>query len=77
MSSIRAKVKDGPLLLDEPTSLPDGTILELVVDDEGDDLTDGERQALNEAIGRAWKSAAAGRVKPAKAIVDELRTRSK
>ena len=77
MSGIRAKVKDGRLLLDEPTSLPEGTVLELVVDDEGDDLTDGERQALNEAIRRAWLSAAAGRVKPAKAIVDELRTRSK
>ena len=77
MSGIRAKVKDGRLLLDEPTSLPDGNILELVVDDEGDDLMDGERQALNEAIRRAWESAAAGRVKPAKAIVDELRTRSK
>jgi hypothetical protein len=77
MSGIRAKVKDGRLLLDEPTSLPDGSILELVVDDEGDDLMDGERQALNEAIRRAWESAAAGRVKPAKAIVDELRTRSK
>ena len=77
MSGIRAKVKDGRLLLDEPTSLPEGTVLELVVDDEGDDLTGEERQALNEAIRRAWESAAAGRVKPAKAIVDELRTRSK
>jgi len=77
MSGIRAKVKDGRLLLDEPTSLPEGTVLELVVDDEGDDLTDEERQALNEAIRRAWVSAAAGRVKPAEAIVDELRTRSK
>jgi hypothetical protein len=77
MSGIRAKVKDGRLLLDEPTSLPEGTILELVVDDEGDDLTSEERQALNEAIRQAWESAASGRVKPAQAIVDELRTRSK
>jgi hypothetical protein len=76
-SGIRARVKDGRLLLDEPTGLPEGTVLELVVDDEGDDLTDEERQALNEAIRRAWESAAAGHVKPANAIVDELRTRSK
>jgi len=67
MSGIRATVKDGRLLLDEPTSLPEGTILELVVDDEGDDLTVEERQALNDAIRRAWESAEAGRVKPAKA----------
>jgi hypothetical protein len=77
MSGIRARVKDGRLLLDEPTSLPEGTILDLVVDDEGDDLTAEERQALNDAITRAWKSAEAGRVKSSKAIVDELRARSK
>jgi hypothetical protein len=49
MSGIRAKVKGGRLFLDEPTSLPEGTVLDLVVDDEGDDLTREERQALNES----------------------------
>jgi len=77
MSGIRAKVKDGRLLLDEPTSLPEGTVLDLVVEDEGDDLTAAERHALNEAIRRAWESARAGRVSPATAIVDELRARAK
>ena len=77
MSGIRAKVKGGRLVLDEPTSLPEGTVLDLVVDDEGDELTEKERQALNEAIGRGWVSAVAGQVKPAKAIVDDLRARSK
>jgi hypothetical protein len=32
--------------LDEPTTLPDGTVLELVLDDEGDDLDDDDREAL-------------------------------
>ncbi len=77
MSGIRAKVKDGRLLLDEPTSLPEGTVLDLVVEDEGDDLTAAERDALNEAIRRAWESVRAGRVRAAIAIVDELRARSK
>ncbi|MGH9318990.1 MAG: hypothetical protein ACRD3V_03750 [Vicinamibacteria bacterium] len=77
MSGIRVKVKDGRLLLDEPTHLPEGTVLDLVVDDEGDDLTREERHALNDAISRAWDSAGAGRLKAAKAIVDELRARSK
>jgi hypothetical protein len=77
MSGIRAEVKDGRLLLDEPTTLPEGTILELVVDDDGDDLTGEERQALHEAIRRSWDSAVAGRVKPGNAIVDDLRARSK
>jgi hypothetical protein len=37
-------VENGRLHLDEPTELPEGTELELVVDDDGDDLTDQERQ---------------------------------
>jgi hypothetical protein len=77
MWGIRAKVRGGRLWLDEPTSLPEGTVLDLVVDDEGDDLADGERRTLNEAIQRAWRSACVGSVKPARAIVDELRSRSK
>ena len=35
---LRAHVKDGYLRVDEPTTLPEGTVLDLVVDDEGDDL---------------------------------------
>ena len=45
MSAIRAKVQNGRLLLDAPTDLPDGTVLDLVVDDEGDDLDEVERAA--------------------------------
>ncbi len=77
MSRLRAKVKDGRLFLDEPTNLPEGTVLQLVVDDEGDDLDEAERQALNAAIARAWESAKAGQGRPADAIVDELRARRK
>jgi hypothetical protein len=33
-----------------PTTLPDGTIIELVADDEGDDLNDDERRALHAAL---------------------------
>lgn len=77
MSGIRVKVREGRLHLDEPTSLPEGTVLELVLDDEGDDLTDDERAALDAALTKAWKSAKAGRVRPGQAILDELRSRSK
>ncbi|MBI3401993.1 MAG: hypothetical protein HY048_11285 [Acidobacteria bacterium] len=47
----------------------------LVADDEGDDLTDEERRALHEALLASWKSAEAGRLRPASAILDELRRR--
>ncbi len=40
MSAHRAKVHGGRLVLDEPTALPEGSVLDLVLDDEGDDLDD-------------------------------------
>jgi hypothetical protein len=75
MNSLRARVEHGRLVLDEPTTLPDGTIVDLVVDDEGDDLSDAERDRLHDAMTRSWESAQEGRVRPASAIVEELRKR--
>ena len=75
MSSLRARVQNGRLVLDEPTALPDGTVIDLVADDEGDDLTDTDRAALHASLTRSWESLNAGRVRPAAEIIDELRTR--
>lgn len=75
MSPIRARVKNGRLILDEPTSLPDGTTLDLVLDDEGDDLTPLERKVLDDAIAKAWDSARAGKLRPADLLIAELRAR--
>ena len=61
--------------MDETTTLPDGTIIDLVADDEGDDLTDEERLALHEALSASWTSAEAGRVRPVSEILNELRQR--
>jgi hypothetical protein len=62
-------------VLDEPTTLPEGTVIELVADDEEDDLTDEERRALHHALSASWKSAETGDLRPASAILDELRQR--
>ena len=75
MNRLRARVEKGRLILDEPTTLPDGTVVDLVADDEGDDLTDEERRALHEALSTAWKSAEAGRVRPSTEILKELHRR--
>jgi hypothetical protein len=53
--------------------LPEGTTLNLVVDDEGDDLGDGERDALNAHLADGWNSAQAGRIRPASELLAELR----
>lgn len=50
MNPFRARVENGRLILDEPTTLPEGTVVQLVLDDEGDDLTDQERSALHAAL---------------------------
>ena len=75
MSDLRARVENGRLILDEPTNLPEGTVVELVVDDEGDDLSEEERRQLHGALSASSKSAEAGRLRPASAIIEELRKR--
>ena len=75
MAPLRARVEKGRVVLNEPTTLPDGTVLDLVADDEGDDLTDAERRALHEALSASWTSADAGRLRSSTAILDELRQR--
>ena len=72
MKTIRATVQSGRLVVDEATRLPDGTILELVVADEGDELDEAERAELHAALAEAWASAQAGRTRPAEALVRRL-----
>ena len=70
-----ARVENGRLILDEPTTLPEGTVIDFVVDDEGDDLTDEDRRALHSALLASWKSVDTGRLRPASILLDELRQR--
>ena len=75
MSAIRARVQNGRLLVDAPTSLPEGTVLDLVVDDEGDELEEDERAALDAAISHAVAAANARHVQSADEVLKALRTR--
>jgi uncharacterized protein (DUF433 family) len=75
LGRIRARVQNGRLVVDEPTELPEGTVLDLVVDDEGDDLSEEDRRLLHEAIQRGWRSLEAGKGIPATEVLRELRAR--
>ena len=75
MSPLQARVEKGRLVLDEPTTPPEGTVVDLVADDEGDDLTNDERSALHDALSSSWRSAESGRLRPAAEILDKLRQR--
>lgn len=68
-------VRNGRLVVDEPTELPEGTVLDLVVDDEGDDLDADERRALDAAIATSLGQAARGELAPAADILARLRAR--
>lgn len=72
---LRARVENGRLVMDVPTDLPEGTVLDLVVDDEGDELDDEERKALHAALDESLRQAAAGKVRPASEILEKLRRR--
>ena len=75
MSTIRARVRNGRLIVDEPTNLPEGTELDLVIEDAGDDLDESERAALDAAITRAWASVRAGEGRPAADVLADLAER--
>ncbi len=72
---VRAAVRNGRLIVDEPTDLPEGTVLDLVVDDEGDQLDQQDREALNAAISSSLEQARQGLTAPAQDILDRLRAR--
>ncbi len=69
---VRAHVKNGRLIVDEPTDLPDGTELELAPLDE-DRLDDEEREKLHAAMDRAHDDLAAGRFVDGKDVIARLR----
>lgn len=70
---MKAVVKNGRLVMDEPTSLPEGTELELTVADGGDDLDDEERARLHASLRRSVEQARAGQVFDARQVIDEMR----
>jgi len=75
MGNIRAHVKNGRLIVDQPTDLPEGTVLDLVVDDEGDDLDAKERAALDAALAKSLEQSKRGETRPASEVLRQLRDR--
>jgi UDP-N-acetyl-D-mannosaminuronate dehydrogenase len=75
MHTVKAVVKNGRLVVDEPTTLPDGTEYELQLVDTGDDLDDEQRVALHRSIAIGLEQARRGEVQPADQVLRELRAR--
>jgi hypothetical protein len=73
--TMKATVRDGRLVLDEPTTLPEGTEVELLALDPGDWLDDADRAALHAALARSDADVAAGRLVDAADVLKGLRAR--
>ncbi len=73
--TIKARVQAGRLVMDEPTSLPEGTEVELLPLDPGDWLDDADRAALHAALAESQADVVAGRLVDAADLLKELRSR--
>jgi hypothetical protein len=81
MYPLKAHVRNGRLVLDEPTDRPEGDEVELVPLDEvlasgGDYLDAAERERLHDSIERGMADVKAGRTVDARHMLAELRARS-
>ncbi len=72
--TIKARVRAGRLVVDEPTELPEGTEVELLPLDPGDCLDDSDRAALHQALRESDADVAANRLVDAEDILRELRS---
>ena len=72
---IKAYVRDGRQVLDEPTNLPEGTQVELLRLDPGAWLDEEGGTALDEALCLSEADIAAGRLVDAAEVLNELRSR--
>ena len=84
MRALRAQVKDGRIVVDEPTDLPNGTELYLVPAEQGGDvvllkddgLEDGERDELLLAIDESLAEADAGTVEDFSKLLEQIAAQS-
>ena len=60
MEALKAQVKNGRLVLDEPTDLSEGSVVPLQVADDWDELDDKERGAVREEIAASISERRAG-----------------
>jgi hypothetical protein len=73
MQPLKARVRNGRLVLDEPTDLPEGAEVSLsIVDDEMDN---GERARLHRALERSMARAKAGQLIDADEVIGKLLAR--
>jgi anti-sigma factor RsiW len=76
MQSLKAHVRNGRLVLDEPTDLPEGAEVVLTVSDD-DRMEDEERARLHAALERSMAQAKAGKLVDADVVLGRLLARER
>lgn len=69
----RARVRNGRIILDEPTTLPEGVEIELAPVHDVDELDADDRQRLHDALDGADKEERAGLGRTAADVLADLR----
>lgn len=78
MQALKAHVRSGRIVVDEPTDLPEGAELEvgsLQIVDAGDDLDDEERARLHRGLDQAIASVRAGQMVDGDEVINRLLSR--
>jgi hypothetical protein len=75
MQAFDAHVRNGHIVVDEPTDLPEGTKLKLQLVEAPDALDDEAREALHAKLREGLEAARAGRTVSAEALKSKLLSR--
>jgi hypothetical protein len=76
LSLAAASARPKSILLDEPVDLPEGTVVELMPVEQGDDLDDEDRARLHAALDLSQEDFGAGRGISGGQVMDELRVKA-
>ena len=74
-NALRARVKGGRIVLDEPSTLPEGTEIDLIPADDIDDLDPAERARLHGFLADSIRTHVPGTGVPADEVLARLRAR--
>jgi len=72
--TLKAHVRNGRVVLDEPSELPDGTGVDLLPLDPGDWLDPSDRAALHDALLASQDDVEAGRLVDADEVLKALQS---
>jgi len=76
MLALKARVKNGRFVIDEPADLPEGEEVYLMRVDDGAEFSDEERARFEATLDRSFEQARTGQFIEADAVVNRLLARS-